>query len=75
MTIKQTEMPFTPDCFNLAGESGEDGERVAREREASAQAREEADRMQMRICEATRQIGYREVEKNNHSANKTKGTQ
>ena len=70
----QTEMPFTPDCFNLAVQSGIDGERVAAERDGAAQAREAADRMQMRICEATRQIASREVGADPHSSTGTKGT-
>ena len=45
----QHEFGFTVDTFNLFLESGTDGERVARELAAQAQARAEADRAQVSL--------------------------
>jgi hypothetical protein len=46
LPIPQHEFGFAPDAFNLIHETGFDGERIAREREAAERARHLADKAQ-----------------------------
>ncbi len=47
--IQQFEFPLVCDAYNLAGQSAEDGQRVASEREQAESAQFEADRQQLKL--------------------------
>ena len=49
LPIPQNEFGFTPDIFTLFSETGVDGERIARERAETEQARRDADAAQARL--------------------------
>ena len=49
LPIPQHEFGFTPNAFNLIQDTGPDGERIAREREQSEQARRSAETKQPRL--------------------------
>jgi hypothetical protein len=46
LPIPQHEFGFTPDTFNLIQDTGPDGQRIARERAESDQARQLAEQSQ-----------------------------
>ncbi len=53
LPIPQHEFGFTPDAFNLAIETGLDGERITRERADSDHARRMADAAQPALFTTT----------------------
>lgn len=53
LPIPQHEFGFTPDAFNLAVETGLDGERITRERAAADHARRMAEAAQTPLFTTT----------------------
>ena len=49
LPIPQHEFGFTPQVFNLAVETAQDGQRISRERAEAEEARRSADRAQTEI--------------------------
>jgi hypothetical protein len=47
LPVPQHEFGFTPDTFNLIQETGVDGDRIARERDAADRARRMAEAAQV----------------------------